>query len=155
MKISHAWLFAVVAVLGCVLPAAADPPTGPEARATRKAERWARREAELAQKPPRPMELRKPLPLPVEVTNPSTTVIGGKPAGAACVETESCELNFTPAAGEALILTAVWSATKVQCDDLTSAAPRNGTPIAPWWRCERRLLVQGPGAGYAGFRVTR
>jgi len=155
MKISHAWLFAVVAVLGYVLTAAADPLKGPEARATRKAERWAQKEAELAHKPPKPMELRKPLPLPVEVTNPSTTVIGGKPAGAVCAETESCELNFTPAAGEALILTAVWSATKVQCDDLTSATPRNGTPIALWWRCERRLVVQGLGAGYAGFRVAR
>lgn len=156
MRVSLGCLIAL-ALLATSAAAFAEPRKDPEARATHKAEKRAQKEAERAQKPPKLMELGKPLPLPVVVTNPSpsTTIAAGKPAGANCPETEACELKFTPAAGEALILTAVWSATKVQCDDLTMATPRNGAPIAPGWRCESRLSVQGAGAGYAGFRISR
>jgi hypothetical protein len=79
----------------------------------------------------------------------------GKPAGGACPGPDSCELKFTPPENEVLVLTAVWSATKLQCDDATAASPRGGAPIAPGWRCERRLLVEGPGAGWTGFTTAK
>jgi hypothetical protein len=52
------------------------------------------------------------------------------------------------------VVTAVWSASRVQCDDLSTRSPPNGDVIAPWWRCRRQLVIEGPGAGYAGFKVA-
>lgn len=127
----------------------------PEEREKRRAQRRAERQKEKADKPPKPMELKGPFPLPVEVQNPSAPVTAGKPAGAACPSTDACTLKLTPKLGEVLVVTAVWSATKVQCDDLTTASPRTGAPMTVAWRCERQFVVEGPGAGYAGFMVGK
>jgi hypothetical protein len=116
-------------------------PLSPEARATRRAQR----EHERALRPPRPMELRAPLPVPVALA-------GGTPAGGACAGKDSCKLDYQPRAGEALVVTAVWSATHVECDGLTlGATPPGGAPISPWWRCQHSFRVEGKGAGYVGF----
>jgi hypothetical protein len=101
------------------------------------------------------VELRDPLPLPVEVRNPGALFVSGKPLGAVCPGTDVCLLRATANAHEVLIVTAVWSATRIQCDSFTSGSPANGAVIAPWWRCQRELIVEGPGAGYTGFAVIQ
>jgi hypothetical protein len=100
-------------------------------------------------RPARPIELRAPLPLPV------TLQAGGKPAGGSCKAAEACTLEWKTRVGETVVVTSVWAATKVQCDDLTMSTPGSGAPIAVAWRCEHQLIVQGPGAGYAGYVVGK
>jgi hypothetical protein len=53
-----------------------------------------------------------------------------------------------------VVVTAVWSATRLQCDDAVMASPAGGAVIAPWFTCRRHLLVEGAGAGYTGFVLT-
>ena len=108
----------------------------------------------------RPMDIHGPLPLPVEVKNLSDLASGGtrgngKPAGGACAASEKCQLRLNPPTGQALIVTAVWSATKVTCDETSTATPPNGAPIAPGWRCEQSFSAEGQGAGYAGYLVSK
>jgi hypothetical protein len=93
-------------------------------------------------------ERRAQRPLPAAVAIPS-----GDPVGAACPRRETCALRFDPPAGKAVVITAVWSAQTVRCDDATSATPAGGDPIHPWWRCRRALYVSGPGAGYTAVLV--
>lgn len=117
-------------------------------------------------------ELHGPIPLPVEVTNWSgsssapaaaaavggsagSTRAGGKPAGGACAPNDKCQLRMNPPNGEVLIVTAVWSAAKVVCDDVSTATPPSGAPIAPGWRCEQTFSAEGQGAGYAGYLVSK
>ena len=103
----------------------------PEARATRRAEMQEerrRRQAEMRENmPPVRMELSQLLPLPIEVKNPRALVGGGKPAGGVCPGSDSCTLSLAPAAGEVIVVTAVWSATKIECDGVKGASP-------PEWR---------------------
>ncbi len=84
-------------------------------------------------------------------TLPSTALSSGAPAGESCSTGKSCTLRLQPPAGQVVVVTAVWSATRVECDGVRSATPPNGAPIAPGWRCARELVVEGPGAGYVGF----
>lgn len=146
-------------------------PLGAEARATARAVRRAEREAlrldPVARQTARaahgaedeervqPVEIRDPVPLPVEVRNVGALPAPGKPAGGACAGTDVCTLRATANVREVLVVTAVWSATRIQCDDLVAASPANGAVISPWWRCQRGLLVEGPGAGFAGFVVVQ
>ncbi|MBI4518341.1 MAG: hypothetical protein HY699_21280 [Deltaproteobacteria bacterium] len=131
----------------------------PEERAARRSERrktkGERKKEKGKDKPPKVFELHGPLPLPVTVQNPSVPQLGGKPVGGACPAGQACQLKATPNAGEVLVLSAVWSATKVQCDEVSTATPANGAPIAPGWRCERLLLIEGTGAGYTAFAVAK
>lgn len=128
---------------------AASPEERERLRAQRRAERFGDRPAKL-------IELHGPLPLPVQVANPApAAIVAGPPAGAACKPNEECSLEFKPRTPQVLIVTAVWGASKVQCDDLTTATPGNGAPINVAWRCERQLLLQGTGAGYAGYLAPR
>ncbi|MBI4516041.1 MAG: hypothetical protein HY699_09535 [Deltaproteobacteria bacterium] len=134
----------------------------PEARATQRAvERAERRRLRLnpqagtQTRDPQPVELRDPLPLPVELRNLAALLATGKPVGEACPGSEPCVLKLTPAVREVVVITSVWSAAKVECDDLKTSSPSNGTPIAPWWSCKRQLLIEGPGAGYTGFVVIK
>ena len=101
------------------------------------------------------VEIRDPLPLPVEVRNAGALVPAGRPAGGACPTGESCKLAATPSVREVLVVTAVWSATRVECDGAVSTSPAGGAPIAPWWRCQQRFALEGPGAGYTGFIVVQ
>lgn len=127
-----------------------DPRARQTARAVREEEQH-----ERALKYPQPVEVRQPMPLPVELRNANALCGGGRPIGAICQGTESCTLQHAPAPREVVVLTAVWSARRITCDDLTSASPANGAAISPWWRCERQLVVEGPGAGYTGFVVLK
>lgn len=119
-------------------------------RTERRAERKARRAGRGKDEKVRPMDIRGPLPLPVRVEG-----AGGPPVGEACPGEAACSLRLTPPAGRAAVITAVWSATRVECDGVSSATPRNGAPVAPWWRCEQRLVIEGPGAGYVGFLTAK
>jgi hypothetical protein len=80
---------------------------------------------------------------------------GGPPIGEACPGEAACSLRFVPPSGRAAVITGVWSATKVECDGHVTSTPRGGGAVAPWWRCETRLTVEGPGAGYVGFLTSR
>ncbi len=122
-----------------------DPETRETARAERRAEM---RDVEQA------VELRNPLPLPVEVRNPGMLAVAARPVGGGCPPSSACTLRTAPNPREVVVVTAFWSATRVQCDDLTTASPPNGAAVAPWWRCQRELIVEGPGAGYSGFVIT-
>jgi hypothetical protein len=101
------------------------------------------------------VEIRNPVPLPVEIRNPGGLVAAGKPAAGACPTNESCKLAATPNVREVLVVTAIWSATRVECDGVVASSPSNGAPIAPWWRCQQRFTVEGPGAGYTGFMIVQ
>jgi hypothetical protein len=120
----------------------------PEERAQWQAERRARHRKDDENRPPRPIEIRAPLPLPVKM-GPV-----GKPAGGACAKGESCTLELTPSSGEVLVVTAVWSADEIQCDEIKSSTPPGGQPISPQWRCERLFRARGTGAAYTGFTVA-
>jgi hypothetical protein len=54
-----------------------------------------------------------------------------------------------------LTLTAIWGAGTVTCDGTKVGLPPNAGTVAPWWRCERTIIVEGPGAGYVGFTSPR
>jgi hypothetical protein len=120
-------------------------------RTERRAERVERRGARGAEeKSPQPMDIHGPLPLPVRVEG-----AGGPPVGEACSGEAACSLRLTPAAGQAAVITSAWSATKIECDGVSSSTPRNGAPVEPWWRCEQRFTIEGPGAGYVGFLTSK
>jgi hypothetical protein len=121
--------------------------------AAREAMKAARREEtrEYAQA----VEIRDPVPLPVEVRNPAASFLAGKPAGDSCPGNDECQLQTQVSVREVLIVTAVWSATKAECDHISLATPNTAVPIAPWWACRRSFRVEGPGAGYSGFTVTQ
>ncbi len=166
--------WAVVIALGMGLPVAqAQRPKDPDARRTwvaerrkelqdmspeerekMRTERHKHRNAERAARPPRPMELRGPLPLPVEVKNASNLGLVGAPAGGACKRDEICTLRLEPEPGQAVIVTAVWSADKIECDGAVSSTPAGGEPIEPRWRCEKSFEARGKGAGYTAFIVA-
>lgn len=145
-------------------------PLGPEARATARAARRMEREAmrldPVARQTARaardaedeeraqPVEIRDPIPVPVEVRNVGDLTAPGKPAGGACAGSDACTLRVAANVREVIVVTAVWAATRIQCDDLVTASPATGAVIAPWWRCRRALLVEGPGAGFTAFVVT-
>jgi hypothetical protein len=135
-------------------------------RADRRARREARRTKRAGREKPggkgengvrsvedrvRPVEVFAPLPVPVHIQNSNALGIGGTPVGESCASGKPCTLRLTPPAGKVIVLTGVWSASTVRCDNVMSAAPPSGAPIAPWWRCERDLYVEGNGAGYVGF----
>jgi hypothetical protein len=120
----------------------------PQARETARA---ARREE--AREFPQAVALHDPVPLPVEIVNP-LPLWAGSAVGGSCSGAEPCTLRFDPGPREVVVVTAVWSATRLQCDDAVMATPSNGAVIAPWHTCRRRLLVEGAGAGYAGFVLT-
>ena len=144
--------------------AAQPPPADPAARATRRAqmqelrqkdpvafataraERRAQRMAERKDKPARGVVLEQPLPLPVAV--------GGAPHGGACPADKACTLQAAPPSGQVLVVTAAWGASSVRCDGVALALPPGGAPIAPWCRCERELVLEGAGAGYAAFATA-
>ena len=94
------------------------------------------------------MEIRQPIPLPVVVQS-------GKPEGGACPRGGVCSLVLEPAAGEAVVVTAVWSAETIECDDTVSSTPAGGQPIAPGWRCEKRFSIKGKGAGYTAYTIAK
>ena len=148
-------------IIGLLLTAvpsgAADerPPADPVARKTWRAQqlqerRAAQRAPQSGELPARAMELRGPLPLPARI-------VGGTPAGGNCeADQRDCRLEMVPPAGQVLVVTSLWSATRAVCDGLTlSATPPNGAPIAPYWRCEQKLTINGPGAGYTGFIIPK
>jgi hypothetical protein len=118
----------------------------PAARETARAERKIERERA---KPARGVEVRGPFPLPVDVKP------AGRPAGATCPSAAPCQLKVTPPVGEVLVVTAAWSATKMQCDGVVSATPPNGAPVAPGWRCTQQFTIEGPGAGYTGYLIAK
>lgn len=146
-----------------------EPLTAPAIRATqRSAERLERRyeqqnvemratiqaaRREERRDIPQAVVLRDPLPVPVELRNPGALYLSGKPVGGACPSTGSCVLRAPLNEHEVLIVTSIWSATRVQCDALTTASPSSGQVIAPWWRC-REFVAEGPGAGYTGLAVV-
>jgi len=140
MRTGSLSLIALAVLLSGSLAAAQPPTPGPEAQATMRA-----RQKEWAEKLAKSTWWRRSSPAPMS----------GKPAGGVCPSTDSCQLTFSPPNGEMVIVTSVWSATKLQCDGVASATPRGGSPIAPMWRCEERVLVEGPGAGWTGFLVTK
>jgi hypothetical protein len=117
----------------------------PQARETARA---ARREE--AREQSQAVALRDPIPLPVEIVN-SVPLWAGSAVGGSCGGGEPCTLRFEPSPREVVVVTSVWSATRLQCDDAVTASPAGGAVIAPWFTCRRRLLVEGPGAGYTGF----
>jgi len=117
--------------------------TDPVAYATARAERRGDQNARDA----RPVTVRGPLPLPV--------LVGGAPLGGACPKETSCTLRATASEQQVVVVTAVWGATSIRCDDATLATPPGGMPIAPWWRCTRDFAIEGAGAGYAGFLAAR
>lgn len=137
--------------------------TEPARRATERAiERQDRRQGKMelqAMKAVRAeeqaVEIRNPIPLPVEVRNAGGLIAAGKPAGGACPSNDACTLTATTSVREVLVVTALWSATRVECDGVVAASPENGAPIAPWWRCQRHFTIEGPGAGYTGFLVVQ
>ncbi len=133
-------LFVALLLFGGTVALAEPPTPGPEAQATMRA-----RQKEWAEKLAHSTWWRRSSPAPMS----------GKAAGGACPSAEPCQLTFSPPNGQMVIITSVWSATKIQCDGVAAATPRGGTPIAPLWRCEERVLVEGPGAGWTGFLVTK
>lgn len=114
----------------------------PIAFATARAERRDERARDA-----RPVTVQGPLPLPV--------LVGGPPLGGACPKDATCTLRAAAADQRAVVVTAIWGASAVRCDDVALAVPPGGVPIAPWWRCTRELIVEGPGAGYAAFLAPR
>jgi len=117
--------------------------TDPVAYATARAERRGEQGARDA----RPVTVHGPLPLPV--------LVGGAPLGGACPKETACTLRATAPEQQVVVVTSVWGASTVRCDDVALATPPGGVPIAPWWRCTRELVIEGPGAGYAAFLATR
>lgn len=123
--------------------------TDPVAFATARAKQRAARRSERGDKPPRDVVVASPLPLPV------VPQLGGAPLGATCATGRTCTLTVAAPAGKVITVTAIWNANAVRCDGVELAAPPSGAPIAPWWRCERELVVEGAGAGYAAFAAGR
>lgn len=120
-----------------------------EARAVAVATRRAARDLHRAQNAPsRPFTLREPIPLPVVPKVPP----GGEPAGKSCPSEESCKIEYAVPAGRILVVTALWSAAEVRCDQATlGSSPANGQVIAPSWHCSRSLAFEGRGSGFAGY----
>jgi len=120
-----------------------------EARAVAVATRRAARDLHRSQNAPsRPMTLREPIPLPVVPSVPP----GGDAAGKSCPTEESCKIDYAVPAGRILVVTALWSATDVRCDQAALGnSPANGQVIAPSWHCSRSLALEGRGAGFAGY----
>jgi hypothetical protein len=102
------------------------------------------RRAEMLQNQP-PAKVRVVESVPVAVQ------AGGKPLGGNCPSGKSCVLSAAAQPGEDIVVTAVWSATRIECDGVTASAPPNGQIVSPWWRCDRSLNVEGTGAGWLGF----
>jgi len=127
-----------------------DPTQRAAAIATRRAERDSNRTQRL---PSRPVTLRAPLPLPVTVDLP----VGGAPAATSCPVAKSCRVAYSVPAGQLLVVTGLWSATEIRCDDTSlGATPPNGRPVAPWWHCSSSLaFAGGPGAGFVGYLFAR
>jgi hypothetical protein len=119
-----------------------------KAMATRRAERDLHRSQNA---PSRPMTLREPIPLPVVPGVPP----GGEPAGRACPNEESCKIEYAVPAGRTLVVTALWSAAQVRCDQAAlGSSPATGQVIAPLWNCNQSLAFEGRGAGFAGYLFT-
>ncbi len=98
--------------------------------------------------PSRPVVLRDPVPLPVRQALPP----GGEPAGRSCPGKDPCKIDFEVPAGRVLVVSALWSASAVRCDDTSlGASPSGGEAIAPWWHCEESLSLTGTEAGFAGY----
>ncbi len=113
-----------------------------EARRAEREERRAQRDQAR-----RGVEVQGPLPLPVAV--------GGAPRGASCPAGETCTLRLTPPDGQVVVLTAVWAASKIECDGVAAASPPGGAVASPWWRCGESLSVAGKDAGYLGFLTAK
>ena len=82
-----------------------------------------------------------------------TAIPDGEPVGGACPPRQVCELHLDAPAGKVILVTALWSAQRVRCDDAAGASPGDGSPVHPWWRCRRALSISGPGAGYTGVLI--
>jgi len=116
-------------------------------RAERRAAREARRHERGETGRSRDVAIQGSIPLPL--------VQGGMPAGETCPAGESCTLRLTPPASQVLVVTAVWSATGIECDGV-KAGPTPGTAVvSPWWRCGAGFSLTGPGAGYLGFLTAK
>jgi len=116
-----------------------------QAMATRRAERDA---ARAERRPSRPIVLREPIPLPVEQNRPP----GGPPAGQSCPVEETCDVEYTVPNGKVLVVSGLWAADKVKCDQATlGSTPGNGQVVAPWWHCTKSLAFRGKGAGFTGY----
>ncbi len=151
MKILHALILSVAVFATAAGPALAQAPSREEIdiRAAAVAARRAERDAARAERlPSRPVVIREPLPLPVRETQPP----GGEPAGKSCPATESCKVEYRVPSGRILVVTALWSATDVRCDQATlGATPAGGKVIAPGWQCETFLSFVGKAAGFTGY----
>jgi hypothetical protein len=127
----------------------------PEARATMRAQR--REEQEQLQERRRQQRLQNqenaPLMRPGGRMQPAA--VGGKPVGGSCPSGESCSLEYKVQEGQVVTITAVWGPASLRCDDLEVSLSTTTAPIAPWWRCERTLAVEGVGVGYVGFSSPR
>lgn len=116
-----------------------------KALATRRAERDAARAERL---PSRPIVLREPIPLPVQQVLPP----GGTPAGQSCPAAEPCKVEYPVPSGRTLVVSALWSATEVRCDQTKlGASPPSGEVVAPWWHCKKSLSFTGKAAGFTGY----
>ena len=124
-----------------------SPEEQEKVRNERRALRDERRQAREAGGQRRGVEIQAPLPMPV--------ALGGSPAGESCPSGESCTLTAKPPEGQVLVVTAVWSASKIECDGVSAAAPPGGAVVSPWWRCAEHFSATGAGAGYLGFLIAK
>jgi hypothetical protein len=116
-----------------------------QALATRRAERDAARAERM---PSRPIVLRGPIPLPIEPNRP----LGGLPAGKSCPAEETCDVAYAVPTGKILVVSGLWSATAVRCDQAAlGSTPGSGQVVAPWWHCSQSLAFSGKGAGFTGY----
>ena len=123
----------------------ADPAAREEALAAKRAERDAMRAERL---PSRPVTLRNPVPLPVTVTQPP----GGVAAGESCAKSKPCTVQYSVPANRTLVVTALWSAQKIRCDNAKlDSTPSDGQLVSPLWHCTKSLEFEGKGAGFTGY----
>jgi len=159
----HHRLLAALVLAVAATAAASDvgpPPQDPAARATwviERREEIQRQHEERRRTPPAARaterareraERRALRPQP-----PAAAIPDGEPVGGACPPRQVCELHLDAPAGKVILVTALWSAQRVRCDDAAGASPGDGSPVHPWWRCRRALSISGPGAGYTGVLI--
>jgi hypothetical protein len=128
------------------------PGADPQARATRRAQR---REEQVQRRLQRIERQGGPAAAMQPVGRAASAPIGGTPAGDSCPSEVSCKLELDVPDGSVLTLTGVWGAAALTCDGTKLTLPSGAGTVAPWWRCERLLAVEGTGAGYVGFTSPR
>ncbi len=145
-------VLAIALIVTGIGPALAQQPVSQEemeirakAIATRRAERDASRAERL---PSRPIVLREPIPLPVQQILPP----GGAPVAQSCPAAKPCKIEYAVPPGRILVVSALWSASDVHCDQATlGATPPSGEAISPWWHCRKSLSFTGKAAGFTGY----